>query len=104
MDLQQTGEGSLLVTWTASTGDTVNGYIIYYQRDGGEEESSMVDGGATTSTTIMELSAGTYSVTMVATSTSFPSSNTTAQTVEIGNHMRCPVTESSLHLCLSSTS
>ena len=85
VSLQQTGEGSLLVTWTASTGDTVNGYIIYYQRDGGEEESSMVDGGATTSTTIMELTAGTYSITMVATSTSFPSSPTTAQTVEIGN-------------------
>ena len=46
VSLQQTGEGSLLVTWTASPGDTVNGYIIYYQRDGGEEESSMVDAGA----------------------------------------------------------
>ena len=45
----------------------------------------MVDGGVTTSTTIMELSVGTYSITMVATSTSFPSSPTTAQTVEIGN-------------------
>ena len=63
----------------------MNGYIIYYQRDGGEERSYMVDGGATTSITIMELSTGTYSITMVATSTSFPSSRTSGQTVEIGN-------------------
>ena len=63
----------------------MNGYIIYYQRDGGEERSYMVDGGAATSATIMELSTGTYSITMIATSTSFSSSHTTVQTVEIGN-------------------
>ena len=85
MNLRQKGEDSLLVTWTASEGTDVNGYIIYYKRDGGEDGFSTVNGGATNSTIITGLIVGTYSITMVATSTSFSSSNTTAVTVEIGN-------------------
>ena len=63
----------------------MTGYIIYYQQDGGQRLSE--NAGATdTSATITGLIAGaTYSITMVTTSSTLPSTETTARTVTIGN-------------------
>ena len=81
----QNGLDSVLVSWTPPSGEpNVTGYIIYYQQDGGQRLSE--NAGATDMTTITRLIAGgTYSITMVATSSTLPSTETTARTVTIGN-------------------
>ena len=89
VSVSQNGLDSVLVSWTPPSGEPdVTGYIIYYQQDGGQRLSG--NAGATDMTTITGLITGaTYSITMVATSSTLPSTETTAQTVIISKHVPC---------------
>ena len=83
----QNGLDSALVSWTApSGGAAVTGYTIYYQQEGGER--SLVSAMASdTSSTISGLIEGaTYSIAIVATSNTLPSTVTGPQTITIGTH------------------
>ena len=88
MSVFQNGLDSVLVSWSAPPGGPdATGYIIYYQQDGGQGLSENAGATATTATTatITGLIAGaTYSITVVATSSTLPSIETAVQTVTIG--------------------
>ena len=100
VSVSQNGLDSVLVSWTPPSGEAdVTGYIIYYQRDGGQRLSE--NAGATASiTTITGLIAGaTYSITMVATSSTLPSTETAAQIVTIGKHVPCECLRTCTYTC-----
>ena len=84
--VSQMGLGRVLVSWTPPSGEpAVTGYIIYYQRDGGQRLSQSA-GPAANNATISGLIINvgvTYSITMVATSSTVPSTETPAQTITI---------------------
>ena len=76
MSVSQNGLDSVLVSWTPPSGEpAVTGYTIYYQQEGGERHSLSAGANATT-VTITALSVGTYSLIMVATSSTLPSVET----------------------------
>ena len=84
--VSQNGLGSVLVSWIPPSGEpTVTGYIIHYQQDGGQRLSFNAGPTATTATiTGLIIHAGaTFSITMVATSSTLPSIETAAQTITI---------------------
>ena len=85
LNVSLNGLDSILVSWTApSGGANVTGYTIYYQQEGGERSSVSVGAGATNSI-ISGLIGGTmYSITMVATSTTLPSTVTGPQNLTFG--------------------
>ena len=85
LTISQNGLDSVLVSWAASSGGAiVTGYAIYYQQEG-EERSSVSVGASATSATISGLIEGaTYSITIVATSNTLPSTVTGPQTITIG--------------------
>ena len=87
LTLFRNGKDTILVSWTApSGGAAVTGYMIYYQEDGGERLSVSAGASATTAS-ITGLTVGaTYSITMVATSSTLPSTVTGPQTVTIGSY------------------
>ena len=63
----------------------MTGYIIYYQQEEGGQRLSESAGAAATTTTITGLIAGaTYSITMVAISSTLHRTETATQTVTIG--------------------
>ena len=62
----------------------MTGYIIYYQRDGGQRLSENAGATATIATLTGLMAGATYSITMVATSSTLPSDETAVQTVTIG--------------------
>ena len=63
----------------------MTGYIIYYQQqDGGHNGSEMAGATATTATITGLMTGATYSITMVATSSTLPSTVTAAETITIG--------------------
>ena len=63
----------------------MTGYIIYYQQEEGGQRLSESAGTAATTAPITGLIAGvTYSIIMVATSSTLPSTETAALTVTIG--------------------
>ena len=64
----------------------MTGYIIYYQQEeeGGQRLSESAEAAATTATITGLIAGATYSITMVATSSTLPSAETAAQTVTIG--------------------
>ena len=78
--------GSVKVSWTPPSGQpTVTGYIIYYQQqDGGHNGSEMAGATATTATITGLMTGATYFITMVATSSTLPSTVTAAVTITIG--------------------
>ena len=82
--MSQNGLGSLLVSWTPPSGGAdVTGYTIYYQYS--MALPSMTAEATTTSTTITGLITGvTYSINVVANSTTLPSNVTTAPDITIG--------------------
>ena len=84
--VSQNGVNSVQVSWTPPSGEpTVTGYIIYYQQQDGEHNGSEMAGATTTTATITGLMTGaTYSITMVATSRTLPSTVTSAVTITIG--------------------
>ena len=91
MNVAQNGVNSILVSWESPPGETaVTGYIIYYQQDGGQRLSQSAAPTAT-SAMIMGLIAGTYSITVVATSNTLPSTETITQTITIGIHNKSQV-------------
>ena len=82
----QNGLDSALVSWTApSGGAAVTGYVIYYQQeDGGQWLSESAEASASTMTITGLIAGAIYSVTMVATSSTLPSTETAALSVAIG--------------------
>ena len=86
LSVSQNGLDSTLVSWTApSGGAAVTGYVIYYQQEeGGQRLSESAEAEATTATIIGLIAGATYSITMVATSSTLPSTETEALTVAIG--------------------
>ena len=86
LSVSQNGLESALVSWTVpSGGAAVTGYIIYYQQEEGGLKLSESAEAAATTTSITGLIVGvTYSITMVATSSTLPSAETAAQNVTIG--------------------
>ena len=84
--MSQNGLASALVSWTApSGGPAVTGYIIYYQQEeGGQRLSENAEAAATTASITGLIAGTTYSITMVATSSTLPSTETAALTVTIG--------------------
>ena len=84
--MSQNGVDSVQVSWTPPSGEpTVTGYIIYYQQqDGGHNGSVMAGATATTATVTGLMTGATYSITMVATSSTLPSTVTAAVTITIG--------------------
>ena len=87
--VSQNGLNSLLVTWTPSQGPDVTGYTVYYQQQDGGVNSS-VEAGQTdsdSSITIPGLIVGaTYSISIVANSSTLPSTVTTGPTATIGSY------------------
>ena len=83
VSVSQNGLNSLLVSWTSGE-PAVTGYIISYQTlDGGH--SGSVTNETATSTIITGLMTGaTYSISIVATSSTLPSTETTAPDITIG--------------------
>ena len=85
VNVSQNGVNSILVSWTPPLEEpTVTGYIIYYQRDGGERLSQST-GAAATTATITGVIAGTYSITVVATSNTLPSIESIPQLITLGS-------------------
>ena len=84
--VSQNGLESILVSWTAGE-SIVTGYIISYkQQDGVHSDSVNVNETTLTSTIITGLMTGaTYSISIVATSSTLPSNETIAQNITIGN-------------------
>ena len=82
------GVDSVQVSWTPQSGEAVTGYIIYYQQQDGGHNGSQMAGATTTNATITGLMTGaTYSITMVAASSTLPSTMTAAETITIGMSM-----------------
>ena len=82
--VSQNGVDSVQVSWTPPSGEpAVTGYIIYYyqQQDGGHNGSEMAGATATTATITGLMAGATYSITMVATSSTLPSTVTAAVTI-----------------------
>ena len=91
--VSQNGVGRVHVSWTSSPSEepTVTGYIIYYQQQDGGHSGSVMAGATATNATITGLMTGAYSITMVATSSTLPSTVTTAETITIGRYIGCDV-------------
>ena len=84
MSVSQNGVDSVLVSWMPPSKEiAVNGYIIYYQQYGAQRLSLSAEAIATTAT-ITGLIAGTYFITMVATSSTLPSNETIPQDITLG--------------------
>ena len=84
--VSQNGLGSLLVSWTPpSGGANVTGYTIYYQYSMILHSMTAEAKATATNATITGLIAGvTYSINVVANSTTLPSTVTTAPDITIG--------------------
>ena len=84
--MSQNRQDSVQVSWTPPSGEpAVTGYIIYYQQqDGGHTGSEMAVSTAITTTITGLMTGATYSITMVATSSTLPSTVTAAETITIG--------------------
>ena len=87
MSASQNGLDSVLVSWTSSGESIVTGYIISYQQQDGTHTGSETAADTDTSTIITGLMIGaTYSISIVATSNTLPSTETTApDDITIGN-------------------
>ena len=85
VDVSQNGIESLLVSWTAGE-SIVTGYIISYQQQDGVHSDSVNVNETVISTIITGLMIGaTYSISVVATSSTLPSNETIPQNITIGN-------------------
>ena len=83
--VSQNGVHSVQVSWTPPSGEpAVTGYIIYYQQQDGGQIDSVIAGATAITTVITGLIPGaTYSITLVATSSTLPTM-TAAGTISIG--------------------
>ena len=86
MTVSQNGVDSVQVSWTPPSGEpTVTSYIIYYQQQDGGHNGLVIPGATTTTSIIIGLMTGaTYFITMVATSSTLPSTVSAAETITIG--------------------
>ena len=85
MTVSQNGVDSVQVSWTPPSGESaVTGYIIYYQQQDGGHSGSEMARSTTTATITGLMTEATYSITMVATSSTLPSTVTAAVTITIG--------------------
>ena len=86
MTVSQNGVDSVQVSWISPSGEpAVTGYIIYYQQqDGGHTDLVYAEANVTTATITKLMTGATYSITMVATSSTLPSTVTAAETITIG--------------------
>ena len=84
--VSQNGVGSVQISWTPPLGEpALTSYIIYYQQqDGGHNGLEVAEDTATTATINGLMTGATYSITMVATSSTLPSTMTLAVTITIG--------------------
>ena len=83
--VSQNGLHSLRVTWTPSPGSNVTGYTVFYQQVGGGHNGSVMT--QYNSVVITELNEGaTYSISVVANSSTLPSNVTTGPDATIGIH------------------
>ena len=84
--VSQNGVDSVQVSWTPPSGEpAVTGYIIYsQQQDGGHNGSEVAEATATTATITGLMTGATYSITMVATSSTLPSTVAAAVIITIG--------------------
>ena len=90
VSVSQNGLGSVQVSWKPpSGGPPVTGYIIYYKQDRGKRFSVNIGATATiaTITGLNELTS--YSITMVATSSTLHSTETAAEMVTVGRFLWC---------------
>ena len=84
VSVSQNGLNSLLASWTLGE-PAVTGYIISYQTQDGGHSGSVNENETASSTIITGLMTGaTYSITIVATSSTLPSTETTAPDITIG--------------------
>ena len=82
--VSQNGLNSLLVSWTSGE-PAVTGYIISYQpQDGGHSGSVNIDENVTSTIITGLMTGATYSITIVATSNTLPSTEITAPDITIG--------------------
>ena len=86
VNVSQNGLESLLVSWTVSGESIVTGYIISYRQQDGVHSGSVNVNETVISTIITGLMIGaTYSISVVATSSTLPSNETIPQNITIGN-------------------
>ena len=84
VSVSQSGVNSVLVSWSSPSGEpAVTGFIIYYQHFGRERLSQSV-GSTANNATITGLIAGSYFITMVATSSTLPSAETAVESIALG--------------------
>ena len=83
----------------------MTGYIIYYQQEeGGQRFSESAEAAATTASITGLITGATYSITMVATSSTLPSTETAALIVTIGTvHITCVTNAARAADCLTGT-
>ena len=65
----------------------MTGYTIYYQQEGGKRRSLRTEAGAITANISGLISGETYSITVVALSTSLPSNESLPYTINTGTHI-----------------
>lgn len=84
--VSQNGVDGVQVSWTPPSGEpTATGYVMYYQQPNRGHTGSVIAGATSTTATITGLMTGaTYSITMVATSSTLPSTVTAELTITIG--------------------
>ena len=83
LSVSQNGPDSVLVSWIAPSGEpAVTGYIIYYQQHDGEQ--CLSESAGPTANIIGLIVGATYSITIMATSSTLPSTETAALNVTIG--------------------
>ena len=88
VSVSQNGLDSILVSWTPSEEFIVTGYIIFYQQQdvAVNSDSVTIDDSAVNSTIITGLMIGAiYSISIVATSNTLPSTVTIVPDIIIGN-------------------
>ena len=78
------GLNSLLVSWRPSPEPVVTGYIIFYENFYGPGGGSVTANKTVTSVVISGLMATTYSITIVATSNTLPSTNSSVTYGSVG--------------------
>ena len=87
LTVSQSRLDSVLTSWRVSSESTiVNGYTIYYQQEGGERYSLSVGANETNATINGLIEGATYSIIIVATSNTLPSTVTGPQNITIGKH------------------
>ena len=83
----QNGLSTVLVTWTLSPGSNRTGYTVFYQQVGGLHSGSVMTEDTANSVVITELNQGaTYSISVVANSSTLPSNVATGPDATIGIH------------------